>query len=275
MYLIFYCRGAIPLNCHSPTSHPSTFLQDFSSEFLDVWALFHNVFIITYTSQTHFVIPPPSSSGSGKREKERASAAVAVSSHPFPLVIFTPPSLQKRRLAHLFFFFSKISSNGCLSPKMFSSVENPLGYTITAILSILGSRKFSLPLNTIEATQHVRPITNTSIRNVGKPQWLKLPGTRQTCFLRSRQEESRPGHSLAWEPFRMSWFRSSSNPRLTLLVSINKPSWPTSLVFLLWKCQVSRSLLIKMKMIMLPVMLWHCIYLHTHLPPCTPARVCV
>lgn len=105
MYLIFYCRGAIPLNCHSPTSHPSTFLQDFSSEFLDVWALFHNVFIITYTSQTHFVIPPPSSSGSGKREKERASAAVAVSSHPFPLVIFTPPSLQKRRLAHLFFFF--------------------------------------------------------------------------------------------------------------------------------------------------------------------------
>lgn len=107
MYLIFYCRGAIPLNCHSPTSHPSTFLQDFSSEFLDVWALFHNVFIIIYTSQTHFVIPPPSSSGSGKREKERASAAVAVSSHPFPLVIFTPPSLQKRRLAHLFFFFLK------------------------------------------------------------------------------------------------------------------------------------------------------------------------
>lgn len=105
MYLIFYCRGAIPLNCHSPTSHLSTFLQDFSSEFLDVWALSHNVFIIIYTSQTHFVIPPPSSSGSGKREKERASAAVAVSSHPFPLVIFTPPSLQKRRLAHLFFFF--------------------------------------------------------------------------------------------------------------------------------------------------------------------------
>lgn len=109
----------------------------------------------------------------------------------------------------LFFFSSKISPDGCLSPKMFSSAKNPLGYTTTAILSILGSRKFSLPLNTIEDTQHFRPITNTSIRNVGKPQWLKLPGARQTCFLRSGQEESSPGQNLAWEPFRMSWFRSN------------------------------------------------------------------
>lgn len=102
------------------------------------------------------MIPPSSSAESGKspesgkREKEKASAAVPVSSRPFPLVIFTPPSLQKGDFQVCFF----PNHHQMVAYTQKCSMENPMGYTAVANLSVLVSRNFSFPLNTAEATQN-------------------------------------------------------------------------------------------------------------------------